>query len=293
MIMKVVVIFISLLLPSFILSSEHNLTIDEDFEIEKLLKLLNKPAIKTIVENGDIFDCVDINKQPAFDHPSLKGHQIQLRPSSLPVGLCDNDKIKSSSGINSMEIGLQESCPSGTVPIKRLQKEDLIGMRSSFKQYKIRPSSSNVNDDASNQRWATMHTPLRPEYQHWYFGASGYVGVYGFSEMLETQGSSSVFWIANDDDINKSNNIVVGWRVHPTNNGDKNTRLVAGFWTYATRLEGLAAALSQLVTTMSAFPPMGSGHFSREKKVMENHMPISTEGEMRDISLQSNDPIII
>ncbi|KAH7658462.1 Neprosin domain-containing protein [Dioscorea alata] len=209
---------------------EHNLTIDEDFEIEKQLKLLNKPAIKTIVENGDIFDCVDINKQPAFDHPSLKDHQIQLRPSSLPVGLCDNDKIKSLSGINSMEVGLQESCPSGTVPIKRVKKGQLIGMRSSFKQYKIRPSSSNVNDDASNQRWATMHTPLRPEYQHWYFGASGFVSVYGFPEMLETQASSSVFWVANDDDLNKINHIVVGWLVHPTNNGDKNTRLVAG-WT--------------------------------------------------------------
>lgn len=28
-------------------------------------------------EDGDIIDCVDINKQPAFDHPLLKNHKIQ------------------------------------------------------------------------------------------------------------------------------------------------------------------------------------------------------------------------
>lgn len=29
-------------------------------------------------EDGDIIDCVDIHKQPAFDHPSLKNHKIQV-----------------------------------------------------------------------------------------------------------------------------------------------------------------------------------------------------------------------
>ncbi|KAG5554163.1 hypothetical protein RHGRI_011885 [Rhododendron griersonianum] len=39
------------------------------------LKLLNKPAVKTIhTEYGDIIDCVDFYKQPAFDHPLLKNH---------------------------------------------------------------------------------------------------------------------------------------------------------------------------------------------------------------------------
>ncbi|TXG46639.1 hypothetical protein EZV62_027861 [Acer yangbiense] len=42
------------------------------------LKLLNKPAVKSIKsEDGDIIDCVDINKQPAFDHPALRNHKIQ------------------------------------------------------------------------------------------------------------------------------------------------------------------------------------------------------------------------
>lgn len=29
-------------------------------------------------EDGDIIDCVDIYKQPAFDHPALKNHTLQV-----------------------------------------------------------------------------------------------------------------------------------------------------------------------------------------------------------------------
>ncbi|KAK7853109.1 hypothetical protein CFP56_036865 [Quercus suber] len=43
-------------------------------EINRKLKLLKKPTIK----NGDIIDCVDIYKQPAFDHPALKNHKIEF-----------------------------------------------------------------------------------------------------------------------------------------------------------------------------------------------------------------------
>ncbi|KAJ9560843.1 hypothetical protein OSB04_006003 [Centaurea solstitialis] len=35
--------------------------------------------VKTIrVKDGDIIDCIDIYKQPAFDHPALKNHIIQV-----------------------------------------------------------------------------------------------------------------------------------------------------------------------------------------------------------------------
>uniref|UniRef100_A0ACD5Z9Z3 Uncharacterized protein n=1 Tax=Avena sativa TaxID=4498 RepID=A0ACD5Z9Z3_AVESA len=40
--------------------------------------LIYRRVNKTIqMESGDIFDCIDVNLQPAFDHPLLKGHKIQ------------------------------------------------------------------------------------------------------------------------------------------------------------------------------------------------------------------------
>lgn len=74
---------------------------------------------------------------------------MQLRPSSYPVGAFDG--ISSSS----IEIGLKdEGCPSGTVPIKRVTKDDLIRMRSSLKHKKkmiMMHSLSNSNDDPKYQ----------------------------------------------------------------------------------------------------------------------------------------------
>uniref|UniRef100_M1DLZ6 Neprosin activation peptide domain-containing protein n=1 Tax=Solanum tuberosum TaxID=4113 RepID=M1DLZ6_SOLTU len=47
----------------------------EDIELEKQLKFLNKFTVKTIKTNyGDIYDCVDFYKQPAFDHRLLQSH---------------------------------------------------------------------------------------------------------------------------------------------------------------------------------------------------------------------------
>ncbi|KAK1285472.1 hypothetical protein QJS10_CPB20g00478 [Acorus calamus] len=48
-------------------------------KIDRLYGVINKPAIKTIESvDGEIIDCVDILKQPAFDHPLLRNHTIQV-----------------------------------------------------------------------------------------------------------------------------------------------------------------------------------------------------------------------
>ncbi|WZY79356.1 hypothetical protein YC2023_025740 [Brassica napus] len=52
-------------------------------DIDKKLRTLNKPALETIKsEDGDVIDCIDIYKQHAFDHPALRNHKIQMKPSA-------------------------------------------------------------------------------------------------------------------------------------------------------------------------------------------------------------------
>ncbi|CAI8587480.1 unnamed protein product [Vicia faba] len=52
----------------------------EDLELERQLNILNKPPIKSIhTKSGYIIDCIDINKQPAFNHPLLKNHKLQRK----------------------------------------------------------------------------------------------------------------------------------------------------------------------------------------------------------------------
>ncbi|XP_010527395.1 PREDICTED: uncharacterized protein LOC104804748 [Tarenaya hassleriana] len=50
----------------------------DEVEIQRYLNRVNKPAIKSIKSlDGDIIDCIDMYKQPAFDHPLMKNHTIR------------------------------------------------------------------------------------------------------------------------------------------------------------------------------------------------------------------------
>uniref|UniRef100_A0A0E0KN49 Neprosin PEP catalytic domain-containing protein n=1 Tax=Oryza punctata TaxID=4537 RepID=A0A0E0KN49_ORYPU len=83
----------------------------------------NEIVNKTIeTEDGDVFHCIDINLQPALSHPLLKGHMIQMAPTSYPLEL----KIKSSSDTTAKEAHLPTiACPKGTIPLLQNSKADL------------------------------------------------------------------------------------------------------------------------------------------------------------------------
>ncbi|XP_065036735.1 protein neprosin-like [Musa acuminata AAA Group] len=99
----------------------------DDLDVEEQLKILNKPAVRSFQSGkGDIFDCVDMFKQPAFDHPLLRNHKIQMRPTAFPEGKGAPRSINASS--HSKLMGF--SCPKGTVPIRRTTKEELLTARS-------------------------------------------------------------------------------------------------------------------------------------------------------------------
>ncbi|QCD90660.1 hypothetical protein DEO72_LG4g1617 [Vigna unguiculata] len=91
--------------------------------IRTRLQQINKPGVKTIQSpDGDVIDCVVSHQQPAFDHPMLKGHK-PLDPPERPKGhnrrdiLSENFQLWTMSG---------ESCPEGTIPIRRTKEQDML-----------------------------------------------------------------------------------------------------------------------------------------------------------------------
>ncbi|XP_027775140.1 uncharacterized protein LOC107027884, partial [Solanum pennellii] len=107
---------------------EIKLSEQEELALEKQLKLLNKPAVKTVKTKWeDTYDCVDFYKQPAFDHPLLKNHNFH--PKMKPI-LPTIKHISKNSTIDIFsKISLENNCPCGTVPIKRVTRDDLIRQR--------------------------------------------------------------------------------------------------------------------------------------------------------------------
>ncbi|XP_056842965.1 uncharacterized protein LOC130495576 [Raphanus sativus] len=103
---------------SFFYSGVHGTA---SLEIDMKLKALNKPALKTIKsEDGDIIDCVDIYKQPAFDHPALRNHKIQMKPS-VELGSKETNIPSDSSPkpVTSKIWTKSGQCPVGKIPIRR------------------------------------------------------------------------------------------------------------------------------------------------------------------------------
>ncbi|XP_059277724.1 protein neprosin-like [Lycium ferocissimum] len=140
------IVQLTLLVLYFLLSyngvqGEKKLFKLKDVELEKQLKLLNKQAIKTIkTKNGDIYDCIDFYKQHAFDHPLLKDHNFHPKMKPTLSRMKQNSDASTTSRSSTMRLK-NGGCPSGTVPIKRTTKDDLIRQRSM-------PPPENVNFDA-------------------------------------------------------------------------------------------------------------------------------------------------
>ncbi|MCL7046750.1 hypothetical protein MKW94_016809 [Papaver nudicaule] len=173
---------------------------EEELDLERQLKILNKPPIKTMyTSRGDIYDCIEFYNQPAFDHPLLKNHSFSKR---VETGTTSSHEILMSQ---------IEGCPKGTVPIRRTTKEDLIRAKyfSSFSnapgdEYKAGISLQTSNDS--------------------FFGASGVANVWN-PNVNPDQFSGAEIAVTSG-----LNEIRFGWTVNPELYGDYRTYMFA-YWT--------------------------------------------------------------
>ncbi|KAH9720343.1 hypothetical protein KPL70_006057 [Citrus sinensis] len=99
--------------------------------VNAYLKKINKPAVKTIQSpDGDVVDCVLSHLQPAFDHPELRG-QKPLDPPARPKG---DEREETATESLQLWTDSGESCPEGTVPIRRTTEKDIL-RASSIKRF--------------------------------------------------------------------------------------------------------------------------------------------------------------
>ncbi|KAI3958124.1 hypothetical protein MKW98_020766 [Papaver atlanticum] len=184
-------------LEIFEVDGRQSISIEEDLEFERQLKILNKPPIKTIHSSwGDIYDCIDFYKQPAFDHPLLKNHKLQIKPN------LEMKEGRSESGTSIFRTQV-ESCPQETVPIRRTRKEDLI--RAKYSSLSIEPMAG-----AKNEYFAGI------VYQHdgeAFHGATANISVWKPNMNLDEYSMAEISLRSGWD--RQYNRIHVGWMVNP------------------------------------------------------------------------------
>ncbi|XP_042506748.1 uncharacterized protein LOC122083120 isoform X3 [Macadamia integrifolia] len=257
------------------LAGGRSIAMEEYFQMETYTKFLNRPAIKSIeTTNGDIFECVDIYKQPAFDHPRLKNHTIQMRPSTYLGGTKNEVSAVKVQNIEQKNGG----CPLGTVPIHRARITDIL-MKGSI------PKFGKNDGDRFLHHYATMELK---EVQSIYGTAAG-LNVWKPKVQNHSQLSISQIWVTAGPD-NELNTIEAGWMVYPNLNGDDEPRLfvywtdmktgnwlllwgedqskLIGYWPKElfNYLEDKAEVVMWGGETYgtNSYPEMGSGHFPEE-----------------------------
>ncbi|GMI88513.1 hypothetical protein like AT5G25950 [Hibiscus trionum] len=237
--LNVSMLFLTLVLSY--LSDRANGKINFKELVDAKLKQLNKPAVKTIQsEDGDIIDCVDIYKQPAFDNPALKNHTIQMKPSFN----LKEDKSRTVNGsaklVESQTWQRSGSCPELTIPIRRIQRKDLLRADSIDRFGRI-PQETVSKSNTTNQKdgrflfinntkivlptveneSAAMLVTLGPDY----IGAKGDINVWNPSlSFPDHEFSTAQIWVKSGPaDVYES--LESGWAVFPNLYGDKKARL--------------------------------------------------------------------
>lgn len=197
------------------------------------LKRLNKPAVRSIESgDGDIIDCVLLSQQPAFDHPKLKNHKVQMQPPELPEVLKGTGMSQLSQ--NSVHFKLPQlwhqagKCPAGTVPIRRASESDLLRAKKARqygrKSYRPLPHVRNTLNENGHQHAIAYVEGDR------YYGAKAIINVWNPSVDVTNEFSLSQLWVLAGSFEGDINSIEAGWQVSPDLYGDNNTRLFT-YWT--------------------------------------------------------------
>ncbi|XP_027919114.1 uncharacterized protein LOC114177786 isoform X2 [Vigna unguiculata] len=218
----------------FSLSSAARLSVSrQKLEVAKHLNRLNKSPSP----DGDTINCVPVSKQPAFDHPFLKDHKIQTRPSFHPEGLFDENKVSENPKAK-VHIPISQAwhangrCPEDTIPIRRTKEEDVL-RASSVRRYGRKkhiaiPKPRSAEPDLINQS-GHQHAIAYVEGDK-YYGAKATINVWEPKIQQPNEFSLSQLWILGGSFGQDLNSIEVGWQVSPDLYGDNNTRLFT-YWT--------------------------------------------------------------
>ncbi|KAI4323318.1 hypothetical protein L6164_022933 [Bauhinia variegata] len=210
----------------------------QKLQVQKHLKNLNRPPVKSIKSpDGDIIDCVHVSHQPAFDHPELKNHKIQMKPNFHPEGLSTVGESKVSS--NSKPIAQlwhqNGRCPEDTIPIRRTRTSDILRASSiqqfGKKKHRSVPHPRSVEKPQPDliSQSGHQHAIVYVEEDKFY-GAKGTINVWDPKIQQPNEFSLSQMWILGGSFNEDLNSIEAGWQVSPDLYGDNNTRLFT-YWT--------------------------------------------------------------
>ncbi|WOK99893.1 hypothetical protein Cni_G08605 [Canna indica] len=190
--------------------------------IRARLRSLNKPPLKSIQSpDGDIIDCVPFHLQPAFDHPMLKGLKAPLHPPEMPKGNESAPVHMANDAVQLWTIS-GETCPEGTVAIRRTKEEDILRAPSVERFGKNPAGNAGILDSTQSREHSIVYVK-----EHKYRGARAIINVWKPLVIPSDLFSLAHIWIMS---LDHTSVIEMGWLVRPELYGDDSPRLTI-HWT--------------------------------------------------------------
>ncbi|EOX92738.1 Uncharacterized protein TCM_001624 isoform 3 [Theobroma cacao] len=254
----------------------------QNLQVQTQLKLLNKPAVKSIKSpDGDIIDCIKITHQPAFDHPLLQNHTIQMTPNFYPEGVFGQNKVSSRMKKGSRTITqmwhLNGRCPQGTISVRRTKEDDLLRASSikafGRKKHRSVPQPRSADPDLISQS-GHQHAIAYVDGDK-YYGAKGTMNVWEPKIQQSNEFSLSQIWILGGSFGEDLNSIEAGWQDPKEGNWwmQFGNDYVLGYWpgflfSYLADSASMIEWGGEVVNSESdgqhTSTQMGSGHFPKE-----------------------------
>lgn len=233
----IISIFVSFLLAfsstiPIVLAETHDHKNNQTFrpleELQKLkainahLRKINKRPIKTIQSpDGDLIDCIVTHEQPAFDHPNLIG-QKPLDPPERPHGHNPKGRVSESFQLWTFN---GETCPEGTIPIRRTKEEDIL-RATSVNTFGKKITNHFRRDSSSSDHEHAVGYVMGEEY----YGAKASLNVWAPKVTNQYEFSLSQMWVISGSFGEDLNTIEAGWQVSPEIYGDNYPRFFT-YWT--------------------------------------------------------------
>ncbi|KAK4799987.1 hypothetical protein SAY86_025352 [Trapa natans] len=218
-----------IVIPSNAIQANQTLRAADDLrklrKVHHLLRKINKPSTKTIQSpDGDLIDCVETRLQPAFDHRLLKG-QKPLDPPERPNCNESSTGAEESAEIFQLWAGNGDSCPEGTIPIRRITEKDVL-RASSVRRFGRKPRRGVRRDSSGSGHEHAVAFVNGGQY----YGAKASINVWAPYVADRYEFSLSQIWVISGSFGNDLNTIEAGWQVSPELYGDNSPRFFT-YWT--------------------------------------------------------------
>ncbi|KAI3996185.1 hypothetical protein MKX01_022679 [Papaver californicum] len=196
------------------------------FKINEKLKLLNKPSLKTIqTEYGDVIDCVDVYKQPVFDHPSLKNHTLQWKLSDGYNTYSQNPKTRNTQCYSPENYGRKN-------PYIFHSNRSTISQETNKTHtfnFLDNNGTSNFLNGTSNNLYVNRSTAMLITEGYNYIGAKAEINIWNSYIEKPNEYSTAQIWLISGSREGMES-VKVGCTVNPTLYGDTKTRFFI-YWT--------------------------------------------------------------